>query len=173
MYPRHRTENFYASSGLATHEGESIHSFQRDTLFVTGAKDSPNSEWIVSYSSTNGAEARITSTQSATNVSENDNLPKPAPCDIDLRKDTFESYKISRILISRLLSSLPPRFERVLRLRFGIGMHTDHTLEEVGQYFKVTRERIRQIEAKALRKLRHPSRSGKLKTFMDSGNGQN
>jgi RNA polymerase primary sigma factor len=60
---------------------------------------------------------------------------------------------------TRVLSSLTPREERVLRMRFGIGMNTDHTLEEVGQQFSVTRERIRQIEAKALRKLKHPSRS--------------
>ena len=71
----------------------------------------------------------------------------------------------------RVLSTLTPREEKVLRMRFGIGEESDHTLEEVGQDFNVTRERIRQIEAKALRKLRHPSRSGKLKTFMDS-NGQ-
>ena len=61
-----------------------------------------------------------------------------------------------------MLASLTPREERVLRMRFGIGMNTDHTLEEVGQQFSVTRERIRQIEAKALRKLKHPSRSRKL-----------
>lgn len=67
-----------------------------------------------------------------------------------------------------VLASLTPREERVLRMRFGIGMNTDHTLEEVGQQFSVTRERIRQIEAKALRKLKHPSRSHKLKTFLDS-----
>jgi len=61
-----------------------------------------------------------------------------------------------------------PREERVLRMRFGIGMNTDHTLEEVGQQFSVTRERIRQIEAKALRKLKHPSRSRKLRSFLDN-----
>ena len=68
---------------------------------------------------------------------------------------------------TRILSSLTPREERVLRMRFGIGMNTDHTLEEVGQQFNVTRERIRQIEAKALRKLKHPSRSRKLRSFLD------
>lgn len=68
---------------------------------------------------------------------------------------------------TRVLSSLTAREERVLRMRFGIGMNTDHTLEEVGQQFNVTRERIRQIEAKALRKLKHPSRSRKLRSFMD------
>ena len=68
---------------------------------------------------------------------------------------------------TRVLSSLTPREERVLRMRFGIGMNTDHTLEEVGQQFTVTRERIRQIEAKALRKLKHPSRSRKLRSFLD------
>ncbi|NUJ79322.1 RNA polymerase sigma factor RpoD [Methylocystis sp. FS] len=69
---------------------------------------------------------------------------------------------------TRVLSSLTPREERVLRMRFGIGMNTDHTLEEVGQQFSVTRERIRQIEAKALRKLKHPSRSRKLRSFLDN-----
>jgi RNA polymerase primary sigma factor len=69
---------------------------------------------------------------------------------------------------TRILSSLTPREERVLRMRFGIGMNTDHTLEEVGQQFAVTRERIRQIEAKALRKLKHPSRSRKLRSFLDT-----
>ncbi len=69
---------------------------------------------------------------------------------------------------TRVLASLTPREERVLRMRFGIGMNTDHTLEEVGQQFSVTRERIRQIEAKALRKLKHPSRSRKLRSFLDS-----
>jgi RNA polymerase primary sigma factor len=68
---------------------------------------------------------------------------------------------------TRVLASLTPREERVLRMRFGIGMNTDHTLEEVGQQFNVTRERIRQIEAKALRKLKHPSRSRKLRSFLD------
>jgi DNA-directed RNA polymerase sigma subunit (sigma70/sigma32) len=63
--------------------------------------------------------------------------------------------------VTRVLASLTPREERVLRMRFGIGMNTDHTLEEVGQQFSVTRERIRQIEAKALRKLKHPSRAGR------------
>ena len=69
---------------------------------------------------------------------------------------------------TRVLSTLTPREERVLRMRFGIGMNTDHTLEEVGQQFSVTRERIRQIEAKALRKLKHPSRSRKLRSFLDT-----
>ena len=65
------------------------------------------------------------------------------------------------------MSSLTPREERVLRMRFGIGMNSDHTLEEVGQQFSVTRERIRQIEAKALRKLKHPTRAKQLKSFLD------
>ena len=69
---------------------------------------------------------------------------------------------------TKILASLTPREERVLRMRFGVGMNTDHTLEEVGLQFSVTRERIRQIEAKALRKLKHPIRSKKLKSFMDS-----
>ena len=69
---------------------------------------------------------------------------------------------------TRVLASLTPREERVLRMRFGIGMNTDHTLEEVGQQFSVTRERIRQIEAKALRKLKHPSRSRMLRSFLDT-----
>ena len=68
----------------------------------------------------------------------------------------------------RVLKTLTPREEKVLRMRFGIGEKSDHTLEEVGQDFEVTRERIRQIEAKALRKLRHPSRSKQLRSFMDS-----
>ena len=68
----------------------------------------------------------------------------------------------------RVLTTLTPREEKVLRMRFGIGEKTDHTLEEVGRDFSVTRERIRQIEAKALRKLRHPSRSRKLKSFVDN-----
>jgi RNA polymerase primary sigma factor len=72
-----------------------------------------------------------------------------------------------RAATTRVLASLTPREERVLRMRFGIGMNTDHTLEEVGQQFNVTRERIRQIEAKALRKLKHPSRSRKLRSFLD------
>ncbi len=73
-----------------------------------------------------------------------------------------------RETMTRVLSSLTPREERVLRMRFGLGMNTDHTLEEVGQQFSVTRERIRQIEAKALRKLKHPSRSRKLRSFLES-----
>jgi RNA polymerase primary sigma factor len=67
----------------------------------------------------------------------------------------------------KVLATLTPREERVLRMRFGIGEHSDHTLEEVGQDFEVTRERIRQIEAKALRKLRHPSRSKRLRSFLE------
>jgi RNA polymerase primary sigma factor len=70
--------------------------------------------------------------------------------------------------INSALETLTPREEKVLRIRFGIGEATDHTLEEVGQDFEVTRERIRQIEAKALRKLRHPSRSKKLRSFVES-----
>jgi RNA polymerase primary sigma factor len=69
---------------------------------------------------------------------------------------------------TRVLASLTPREERIVRMRFGIGMNSDHTLEEVGQQFAVTRERIRQIEAKALRKLKHPSRSKVLRSFLDS-----
>ena len=69
---------------------------------------------------------------------------------------------------TRMLASLTPREERILRMRFGLGMNSDHTLEEVGQQFSVTRERIRQIEAKALRKLKHPSRSRELRSFLDS-----
>ncbi|NDB15097.1 MAG: sigma-70 family RNA polymerase sigma factor, partial [Betaproteobacteria bacterium] len=68
-----------------------------------------------------------------------------------------------------VLEGLTPREAKVLRMRFGIDMNTDHTLEEVGKQFDVTRERIRQIEAKALRKLRHPSRSDKLKSFLEGG----
>ena len=84
-------------------------------------------------------------------------LPLDAAIQANLRETT-----------TRVLASLTPREERVLRMRFGIGMNTDHTLEEVGQQFSVTRERIRQIEAKALRKLKHPSRSRKLKSFLDT-----
>ena len=76
-------------------------------------------------------------------------------------------HSILKETCTRLLSSLTPREERVLRMRFGIGMNTDHTLEEVGKQFDVTRERIRQIEAKALRKLRHQSRSEVLRSFLD------
>ncbi len=83
-------------------------------------------------------------------------LPSDAAMHSNLRETT-----------TRVLASLTPREERVLRMRFGIGMNTDHTLEEVGQQFSVTRERIRQIEAKALRKLKHPSRSRKLRSFLD------
>ena len=78
-----------------------------------------------------------------------------------------------REITTRILSSLTPREERVLRMRFGIGMNSDHTLEEVGQQFNVTRERIRQIEAKALRKLKHPTRSKKLRSFLSNGKQQN
>jgi RNA polymerase primary sigma factor len=67
-----------------------------------------------------------------------------------------------------MLASLTPREERIVRMRFGLGMNSDHTLEEVGQQFSVTRERIRQIEAKAIRKLKHPSRSRVLRTFLDN-----
>ena len=69
--------------------------------------------------------------------------------------------------MSRVLESLTPREERILRMRFGIGTKTDHTLEQVGQQFSVTRERIRQIEAKALRKLKHPSRARELRSFLE------
>ena len=69
---------------------------------------------------------------------------------------------------TRVLTSPTPREERIVRMRFGLGMNSDHTLEEVGQQFSVTRERIRQIEAKAIRKLRHPSRSRVLRTFLDN-----
>jgi RNA polymerase primary sigma factor len=69
---------------------------------------------------------------------------------------------------TRVLASLTPREERIVRMRFGIGISSDHTLEQVGQQFSVTRERIRQIEAKALRKLKHPSRSRVLRSFLDS-----
>ncbi len=69
---------------------------------------------------------------------------------------------------TRALASLTPREERIVRLRFGIGMNTDHTLQEVGQQFSLTRERIRQIEAKALRKLKHPNRSSALRSFLNS-----
>jgi RNA polymerase primary sigma factor len=78
-----------------------------------------------------------------------------------------------REVITRVLSTLTPREERVLRMRFGIGMYTDHTLEEVGGQFNVTRERIRQIEGKALRKLSHLSRSRKLRTFLGAANNRN
>ncbi len=87
---------------------------------------------------------------------DNAQLPIDAAIQSNLRETT-----------TRVLASLTPREERVLRMRFGIGMNTDHTLEEVGQQFSVTRERIRQIEAKALRKLKHPSRSRKLRSFLD------
>ena len=76
--------------------------------------------------------------------------------------------EFGREATTKILSTLTPREERVLRMRFGVGMNTDHTLEEVGLQFSVTRERIRQIEAKALRKLKHPSRSKQLKSFLES-----
>jgi len=82
-------------------------------------------------------------------------LPSEAAFQANLRETT-----------TRILSTLTPREERVLRMRFGIGVNTDHTLEEVGQQFNVTRERIRQIEAKALRKLKHPTRSKKMISFL-------
>jgi RNA polymerase primary sigma factor len=84
-------------------------------------------------------------------------LPIDAAIQADLRETT-----------TLVLASLTPREERILRMRFGIGMNAEHTLEEVGQKFSVTRERIRQIEAKALRKLKHPSRSRMLRSFLDS-----
>ncbi|HJY19113.1 MAG TPA: sigma-70 family RNA polymerase sigma factor, partial [Xanthobacteraceae bacterium] len=84
-------------------------------------------------------------------------LPIDAAIQSDLRETT-----------TRVLASLTPREERILRMRFGLGMNSAHTLEEVGQKFSVTRERIRQIEAKALRKLKHPSRSKELRSFLDS-----
>jgi RNA polymerase primary sigma factor len=77
-------------------------------------------------------------------------------------------YSSLREVTKEILDSLTPREAKVLRMRFGIEMNTDHTLEEVGKQFDVTRERIRQIEAKALRKLRHPTRSEKLRSFLDS-----
>ncbi|WP_300341425.1 RNA polymerase sigma factor RpoD [Accumulibacter sp.] len=80
-------------------------------------------------------------------------------------------YSSLRFITKDVLDTLTPREAKVLRMRFGIEMNTDHTLEEVGKQFDVTRERIRQIEAKALRKLRHPSRSDKLRSFLDNGNG--
>ena len=78
-------------------------------------------------------------------------------------------YASLREATKEILDSLTPREAKVLRMRFGIEMNTDHTLEEVGKQFDVTRERIRQIEAKALRKLRHPTRSDKLRSFIDNG----
>ena len=84
-------------------------------------------------------------------------LPLDAAIQSNLRETT-----------TRVLASVTPREERILRMRFGIGMNKDHTLEEVGQQFSVTRERIRQIEAKALRKLKHPSRSRILRSFLDN-----
>ena len=96
-------------------------------------------------------------TTAVTTPTTNAVLPIDAAIQSNLRETT-----------TRVLASLTPREERVLRMRFGIGMNTDHTLEEVGQQFSVTRERIRQIEAKALRKLKHPSRSRKLRSFLDN-----
>jgi len=81
--------------------------------------------------------------------------------------DSATNASLSEI-VREILSTLTPREAKVLMMRFGIGMNTDHTLEEVGKQFDVTRERIRQIEAKALRKLRHPSRSEKLRSFIDA-----
>ena len=89
---------------------------------------------------------------------EDKSLPLPAD------EATSENLKA---VTEQVLAGLSPRESKVLRMRFGIGMNTDHTLEEVGRQFDVTRERIRQIEAKALRKLRHPSRSEPLKSFLD------
>ena len=89
---------------------------------------------------------------------EDESLPLPADV------ATSESLKS---VTEQVLAALSPREAKVLRMRFGIGMNTDHTLEEVGRQFDVTRERIRQIEAKALRKLRHPSRSEPLRSFLD------
>jgi RNA polymerase primary sigma factor len=86
--------------------------------------------------------------------------------------DAVVNYNLSA-QTRKVLATLAPREEKVLRMRFGIGEKSDHTLEEVGQDFEVTRERIRQIEAKALRKLRHPSRAKKLKTFIESVLGNN
>jgi RNA polymerase primary sigma factor len=93
----------------------------------------------------------------------------------DFIEDTTAILPIDAVIQSnlretttRVLASLTPREERVIRMRFGIGMNTDHTLEEVGQQFSVTRERVRQIEAKALRKLKHPSRSRILRSFLDN-----
>jgi RNA polymerase primary sigma factor len=87
----------------------------------------------------------------------NATLPIDATIQSNLRETT-----------TRVLASLTPREERIVRMRFGLGMNSDHTLEEVGQQFSVTRERIRQIEAKAIRKLKHPSRSRVLRTFLDN-----
>ena len=84
-------------------------------------------------------------------------LPEDAAIDSKMRET-----------VTRVLASLTPREKRVLRMRFGIGMNTDHSLEQVGQQFSLTRERIRQIEAKALRKLKHPSRSWRFRSFLDS-----
>ena len=78
-------------------------------------------------------------------------------------------YGSLRDVTAEILESLTPREAKVLRMRFGIEMNTDHTLEEVGKQFDVTRERIRQIEAKALRKLRHPTRSERLRSFLENG----
>ncbi len=98
--------------------------------------------------------------------------PGPSAAEVGAGRRAYGSLvieiKIRSETTTRVLASLTPREERVLRMRFGIGMNTDHTLEEVGQQFSVTRERIRQIEAKALRKLKHPSRSRKLRSFLDN-----
>ena len=90
------------------------------------------------------------------------NLGKIKPFSHHLRAEKHVSFATTKAL-----EGLTAREERILRMRFGIGMNTDHTLEEVGVTFSVTRERIRQIEAKAIRKLRHPSRSQSLRTFLD------
>ena len=94
-----------------------------------------------------------------------DDARAPPPGD---RIERDPAHRRLRETTTRVLPSLTPREERVLRTRLSIGMNTDHTLEEVGQQFSVTRERIRQIEAKALRKLKHPSRSRKLRSFLDN-----
>ena len=86
----------------------------------------------------------------------------------EINLDSIIAKKQIKDKITQALTYLTPREERVLRMRFGVGMNTDHTLEEVGLQFSVTRERIRQIEAKALRKLKHPSRSKQLKSFLES-----
>ena len=94
---------------------------------------------------------------------QDDNIDSPIDC------ATSEGLKEATL---EILETLTPREAKVLRMRFGIEMNTDHTLEEVGKQFDVTRERIRQIEAKALRKLRHPSRSEKLRSFIDGDEKQ-
>ena len=94
--------------------------------------------------------------------------PRPQPIAHQrLADDEAALHESMRDVVKDVLDSLTPREAKVLRMRFGVEMSTDHTLEEVGKQFDVTRERIRQIEAKALRKMRHPSRSDKLKTFLE------